>query len=137
MAWGDHGSGRCDVPEPNAGFIAVAAGEDHSIGLRSGGSIAAWGNNVSGQCDVPEPNSGFTAVAAGTGLGIGLASGAAPSPTPSPTAAEAPGPTVTPTPAPPPFAIRLNFQRPDQFSPRGFVADSGSPFDPVIGRGWL
>ncbi len=40
-AWGYNGSGQCDVPSPNSGFIAVAAGGDHSLGLRADGSIAA------------------------------------------------------------------------------------------------
>ncbi|MBK6898884.1 MAG: T9SS type A sorting domain-containing protein [bacterium] len=35
VAWGDHGSGRCDVPEPNAGFTAIAARGDVSLGIRS------------------------------------------------------------------------------------------------------
>ena len=123
------------MPEPHAGFIAVGAGEDHSPGLKIDGSIAAQGGTVSGQCGVPELNGGFTA-AAGAGLGIGLRSGKAPSPTPSPTETETPGPTATPAPAPPPVVIRMNFQRSDQLSPRGFVAESGSPFEPVLGYGW-
>jgi hypothetical protein len=41
--------------------VAVAAGRNHSLGLRADGSIAAWGQNT---FNVPEPNTGFVAVAA-------------------------------------------------------------------------
>ena len=74
LGWGDNDYGQCDVPAPNSGFVAVAAGCDHSLGLRSDGSIAAWGYNGYGQCNVPAPNSGFIAVAAGYYHSLGLRS---------------------------------------------------------------
>lgn len=64
-AWGQTQSGQCDVPEPNRGFQAIAAGYRHSLGLRSDGSVEAWGRNDDGECDVPAPNNGFVGVAAG------------------------------------------------------------------------
>ena len=60
------------MPEPNTGFVAVAAGWNHSLGLKADGSITAWGLNNFGQCNVPEPNTGFIAVAAGYGHSLGL-----------------------------------------------------------------
>ena len=45
-------------------FIAIAAGDMHSIALRSDGSLVASGANIDGQCDVPAGN-GFTAISAG------------------------------------------------------------------------
>ena len=33
VAWGGNWAGQCDVPAPNSGFVAVAAGEYHSLGL--------------------------------------------------------------------------------------------------------
>lgn len=36
-------------PAPASTIIAVAGGYDHSVGLRSDGSVWAWGNNSSGQ----------------------------------------------------------------------------------------
>jgi len=67
VAWGHNAY----VPAQNTGFVAVAAGGYHSLGLRADGSVVAWGSNAdedgnhAGQCDVPEPNTGFVAVAAG------------------------------------------------------------------------
>src|SRR5262245_53873161 len=64
-AWGSNSSGQCNVPAPNTGYLAVAAGGEHSLGLRADGSIVAWGSNLYGQCNVPKPNGGFVAIAAG------------------------------------------------------------------------
>jgi hypothetical protein len=65
VAWGYNGQGQCDVPPPNADFVAVAGRHVHNLGLTSGGTIVGWGINSSGQCDVPAPNADFVAVAAG------------------------------------------------------------------------
>src|SRR3990172_5438455 len=56
----------------DGGFIAVAAGEYHSLGLKADGSIAAWGQDWYGQCDIPSPNGDFIAVAAGEYHSLGL-----------------------------------------------------------------
>ena len=45
VAWGDNCDGQCNVPAPNSGFVAVAAGTFHSLGLKADGSIVAWGDN--------------------------------------------------------------------------------------------
>ncbi|MBN2027955.1 MAG: hypothetical protein JW854_14495, partial [Actinobacteria bacterium] len=74
VAWGWNDFGQCDVPAPNSGFVAVAAGFRHSLGLKSDGTIVAWGWNDFGQRDVPAPNSGFVAVAAGNEHSLGLKS---------------------------------------------------------------
>ena len=75
IAWGANNWGQCDVPEPNAGFVAVAAGgtaagflgdlSGHSLGLKADSSVVAWGDNRYGQRNVPEPNTGFVAIDAG------------------------------------------------------------------------
>ena len=72
VAWGRNNFGQCVVPSPNSGFVAVAAGDNHSVGLKADGSIVAWGSNGSGQCDVPEPNSGFVGIAGGQAHNLGL-----------------------------------------------------------------
>jgi hypothetical protein len=60
------------VPSPNTGFVAVAAGGYHSLGLKADGLIVAWGDNDQGQSNVPSPNTGFVAVAAGEEHSLGL-----------------------------------------------------------------
>ena len=72
LGWGNGGHGRRSVPEPNEDFVAIAAGHDHSLGLKSDGTIVAWGNNEYGQLDVPSPNSDFVAIAAGSWYGFSL-----------------------------------------------------------------
>jgi hypothetical protein len=37
VAWGFNVLGQCDVPPPNADFVALAAGGYHSLGLQVGG----------------------------------------------------------------------------------------------------
>jgi hypothetical protein len=72
VGWGYNQDGECNVPAPNSGFVAAAAGGWHSLGLKADGSIVAWGDNGYHQCDVPAPNSGFAAVAGGMGHSLGL-----------------------------------------------------------------
>ncbi len=74
-AWGSNRNGECDVPAPNAGFVAVAAGGIHSLGLKADGRVEAWGDNHYGQCAVPGPNAGFVAVAGGGDHSLGLRTG--------------------------------------------------------------
>ena len=35
LGWGDNGAGQCDVPAPNAGFVAIAAGGWSSLGIKA------------------------------------------------------------------------------------------------------
>ncbi len=74
LAWGQNLDGECDVPAPNAGFVAVSAGSHHSLGLKADGTMAAWGSNGYGQCNVPAPNADFVAIAAGGMHSLGLKS---------------------------------------------------------------
>jgi alpha-tubulin suppressor-like RCC1 family protein len=48
----------------NEGFIKIAAGYWHSLGLKSDGTIIAWGMNDYGQCTIPAGLAGH-AIAAG------------------------------------------------------------------------
>lgn len=41
VAWGRYDYGLPNVPAPNSGFVAVAAGDCHSLGLKANGSIVA------------------------------------------------------------------------------------------------
>lgn len=72
VAFGSNGEGQCNVPSPNVGFVAVAAGDLHSLGLKADGSVIAWGNNNQGQCEVPEPNTDFVAISAGRNCSFGV-----------------------------------------------------------------
>ena len=51
---------------------AVAGGENHSLGLKSDGTILSWGSNNHSECSVPAPNADFVAVAAGGSCSLGL-----------------------------------------------------------------
>jgi hypothetical protein len=73
-AWGQNDLGQCNVPAPNADFVAIAGGNKHSLGLKSDGTIVAWGYNGYGQCTVPAPNAGFMGVAGGGYNSLGLKS---------------------------------------------------------------
>ena len=57
------------VPSPNAGFVAIAGGYEHRLGLSSDGSIVAWGF---GPGDPPAPNADFVGIAAGQLHSLGL-----------------------------------------------------------------
>jgi hypothetical protein len=74
VGWGYNFDGECNVPAPNADFIAVSGGWKHSLGLKADGTIVAWGFNGFGECDVPEPNSGFVAISAGAAHNLALKS---------------------------------------------------------------
>lgn len=63
VAWGWNSNGQSNVPA-GISFDAIAAGEYHSLALKSDGSLAAWGYNYYGQTTVPS-GTNFTAVAAG------------------------------------------------------------------------
>ena len=75
VAWGRNNFGQCNVPLPNTGFVAVAAGAHFSLGLKSDGSVIAWGENDQGQGTVPSPNIGFVAISAGANFGVALSGG--------------------------------------------------------------
>lgn len=47
------------MPAPNSSFVAIAAGDRHSLGAKSDGSVVAWGSNAENQLNVPAPNTGF------------------------------------------------------------------------------
>ncbi|MDO8628943.1 MAG: hypothetical protein Q7R41_00475, partial [Phycisphaerales bacterium] len=70
VAWGSNRFGQRNVPAPNMGFVAVAAGLEHSLGLKADGSIVVWGNPY----EPPVPNTGFVAVAGGGFFSLGLKS---------------------------------------------------------------
>jgi hypothetical protein len=74
VAWGWNNEGQCTVPSLNTNFVAIAAGGNHLLGLKTYGSIMAWGDNDYGQCILPLPTD-FVAIAAGGGHSLGLKGG--------------------------------------------------------------
>jgi hypothetical protein len=63
--WGDNQYGQCSPPAGVSNLVSIAAGYDHSLGLKNDGQVAAWGENLFGQCTVPAKLSNVVAIAAG------------------------------------------------------------------------
>jgi hypothetical protein len=58
-----------------SGVTAIAAGDGHTVALKTNGSVVAWGYNGFGQTNVPvAAQSGVTAIAAGWGHTVALKS---------------------------------------------------------------
>lgn len=65
MAWGGTGFGQSTLPEDTSNIVAVSAGGQHSLALKSDGTVIAWGWNGYGQTNVPTGLSKVVAIAAG------------------------------------------------------------------------
>ena len=63
--WGWNIFGQTDPPPGLGDVVALAAGYNHSLALRSNGTVVAWGENRNGQTDVPAGLSNVKAIAAG------------------------------------------------------------------------
>ncbi len=76
VGWGDNRYGQIDIPEEyqDQGFVQVAAGMFHSLGILADGTVVAWGMNEDGQTDVPEEyrDQRFIQVAAGGSHSLGI-----------------------------------------------------------------
>src|SRR4051794_33602222 len=64
IAWGS-GSVTTNVPASATNVIGISAGKDHSLVLRSDGSVVAWGSSANGKTTVPGAATNVVAVAAG------------------------------------------------------------------------
>jgi hypothetical protein len=74
-AWGSENLfGQCNVPSDLTNAVAIAAGGDHSLALRSDGTVVAWGQSAHGQCNVPSGLSNVVAIAAGAYHSVALKS---------------------------------------------------------------
>ena len=71
IGWGYMAVDSAELAQKN--HIAIAAGGNHSLALRSDGTIAGWGYNEFGQASPPDGNN-FKAIAAGGSHSIGLKS---------------------------------------------------------------
>jgi hypothetical protein len=74
VAWGSNLYGQTDVPAGLNGVRATAAGDVHTVALKSDGTVVAWGHDGSGQTDVPAGLSGVRAIAAGADYTVALKS---------------------------------------------------------------
>ncbi|MFZ2276154.1 MAG: immunoglobulin domain-containing protein [Prosthecobacter sp.] len=76
IAWGDDTFGQSNVPQAaKSGVIAIAAGQGHTLALKTNGSVLAWGWNTSGQTTVPaDAGSGVIGISAGQGHSLALKS---------------------------------------------------------------
>ncbi|HPS00534.1 MAG TPA: SUMF1/EgtB/PvdO family nonheme iron enzyme, partial [Candidatus Sumerlaeota bacterium] len=74
VSWGKNDFGQCTDPESNSGFVSVAVGWKHNVGLKPDGTIVAWGHNDYHQIEVPSSNSGFVVVGAGAYHSLGIKS---------------------------------------------------------------
>ncbi len=74
FAWGANDALQSQVPAGLGNVIALAAGESHSLALRSDGTVAAWGFNVYGQASVPANLAGVAAIAARVAYSMALQS---------------------------------------------------------------
>ena len=83
VGWGESFSSNNPTTTPITPAIAptglgpvagIAGGADHSLGLKSDGTVAGWGSNVSGETTVPSDLAGVTAVAAGDSYSVALKS---------------------------------------------------------------
>ncbi|MGD0208940.1 MAG: immunoglobulin domain-containing protein [Verrucomicrobiota bacterium] len=65
VTWGQTNSyGLANIPLDLTNVIAIAAGNNHSVALKSTGKVAVWGDNTYGQTNVPANLSNVVAIAA-------------------------------------------------------------------------
>ena len=71
VAWGSSAT-VTNGPGDLTGVVAMAAGINHNVALRSNGTVVAWGSNSLGQTNVPVGLSNVVAVAAGLNHSLAL-----------------------------------------------------------------
>lgn len=72
--WGANESMQAQAPASLADVVQVAAGQSHSVALKSDGTILCWGSNSGGETTTPAGLSQVTAIAAGSNYSLALTS---------------------------------------------------------------
>jgi uncharacterized repeat protein (TIGR03803 family) len=65
VAWGDNTYGATNVPADLSGVTAIAAGDFHTVALKTNGTVVAWGLNAYGETTIPAGLTNVIAIAAG------------------------------------------------------------------------
>jgi hypothetical protein len=66
IGWGFNSSGQVNFyPIGSIKINSIAAGSQHSLVLKSNGTVVGWGRSIEGQITIPTGLSGVTAIAAG------------------------------------------------------------------------
>ncbi len=65
LAWGSNYYGETNVPSGLSGVVALAAGDNHSLGLKNDGTVVTWGDNEYGETMVPTGLGNVVLVVAG------------------------------------------------------------------------
>lgn len=74
VAWGDNSAGQTNVPTGLSQVIAIAAGDQHTLALKSDGTVVAWGQGAFHATAVPAGLSDVVAIAAGYHLSLAVKS---------------------------------------------------------------
>lgn len=74
VAWGDDTYGQTAVPPGLTGVIDVAAGQFHSLALKSDGTVVAWGRDDHGQATIPPGLTNVVAIATHRNTNLALKS---------------------------------------------------------------
>ena len=64
QGWGENGQVQSSVPAGLSNVVAVAAGYDHSLALKSDGTVVGWGENRFNQIAIPADLNNVVAIAA-------------------------------------------------------------------------
>ena len=63
--WGDDTFGQTNVPSGLSNVVAIAAGDFHTLALRSDGSVIGWGDDRYGQASIQPGLAKATSIACG------------------------------------------------------------------------
>jgi hypothetical protein len=72
VAWGDNTGGQTNVPASLSNVVAAAAGDFHSIAVRTNGALVAWGDNSDGQTNIPAHLPAIVSIAAGASHNLAI-----------------------------------------------------------------